>query len=168
MQSRPIDNIAFGAPIPGQSLTDTPKQAPHEHPPQFVDMKEAMNYLMNQMTEAQNQHQMLQLMEGGMPIEAIVRTLLFTGFATGKWTVDIALLLYKPLMLALISMANRAGLKDTLVLMPEAVNKQMTQKLNMFQMVNAAKDQNKPQEQAAPIMQPTATNTTGGFMNRGV
>ena len=35
----------FDAPIPGQSLTNEPGNAPWEHPPQMVKMEEAMGYV---------------------------------------------------------------------------------------------------------------------------
>ena len=36
----------FEAPIPGQSLTDTPGNAPWEHPPQFTDQCSMQVYLL--------------------------------------------------------------------------------------------------------------------------
>ena len=35
----------FDAPVPGQSLTDTPGNYPWEHPPQFTDPEEASEYI---------------------------------------------------------------------------------------------------------------------------
>ena len=35
----------FDAPIPGQSLTDTPGNAKWEHPPQFTDVEEASEHV---------------------------------------------------------------------------------------------------------------------------
>ena len=39
-----IENI-FDAPIPGQSLTDTPGNAAWEHPPEFTDVEKAADYV---------------------------------------------------------------------------------------------------------------------------
>ena len=38
------DNI-FDAPIPGESLTDTPGNASWEHPPQFTNVNEAAEHI---------------------------------------------------------------------------------------------------------------------------
>ena len=35
----------FDAPVPGQSLTDTPGNSPWEHPPQFAKVDEAAEYI---------------------------------------------------------------------------------------------------------------------------
>src|SRR5712664_3268837 len=102
--------IAFGAPIPGSSLTKEHGSMPYEKPPQFTKLPDAVNHLMDQLTEPMYMKQLLQLMDAGIAIEAIARTLLFTGFTLGKWTVDLGMLMYKPIMLALIAIAHRAGL----------------------------------------------------------
>ena len=39
-----IENI-FDAPVPGQSLTDTPGNARWEHPPEYTDVEEASEYV---------------------------------------------------------------------------------------------------------------------------
>ena len=45
-----IENI-FDAPIPGQSLTDTPGNSPWEHPPQFSNVNDAAEYVWNTLHE---------------------------------------------------------------------------------------------------------------------
>ena len=41
----------FDRPIPGQSLTDEPKNYPWEHPPQFTDLREARDRIFDNLTE---------------------------------------------------------------------------------------------------------------------
>lgn len=156
-----LQSVAFGAPIPGQSWTSPPKNAQWEKPPQFVKAADAMNFLMNQLTDFSHQKELLRLIEGGIPIEAIVRTILFSGFASGKWTVDIAIILYKPLMLALISMAHRAGFDDAKVLMPQAVNNKKKSDLQMFSLVQ--RQNAKPNETPSAL---TPSTGASGFMQR--
>jgi hypothetical protein len=159
--------IAFGSPIPGQSLTTPPKSAPYEHPPQFTKIEDAMNYLMAQLTDQQFMPQLLQMMEAKMPIEAITRTLLFTGFASGKWTVDLAVLMYKPLMLALIAIAHRAGVKDTPVIMPQAVTQKKLADLKNYMVSQEFGMHNSLKEIGAPTLAPQPPQPQGqGFMAR--
>lgn len=140
LSQKALHNVAFGAPVPGQSWTMPPKTAKWEHPPQFTDLKKAMYYMMDQLTDSFYMKKLLTMMDANMPIEAIARTLLFGGFTQGKWTVDIALLMYKPLMLSLIAIAHRAGLKDVPVLMPKSVVSSKQAGLKMFMMADKIKN----------------------------
>ena len=48
----------FDAPIPGQSLTDTPGNAKWEHPPQFVKVDEAAEYIWDRLHEKKFYHKL--------------------------------------------------------------------------------------------------------------
>ena len=41
----------FDAPVPGQSLTDTPGNYPWEHPPQFTDLNKAAEFVWDNLHE---------------------------------------------------------------------------------------------------------------------
>lgn len=160
--------IAFNGPIPGQSLTKPKGQMPWEHPPKFTKLKDAMHWLMDQLTEPFYMKQLLQLMDGGIPVEAITRTLIFSGFTTGKWTPDLGMLLYKPLMLSVLALAHRSGLKDTPVLVPRTLSNYHSNKLKQAMTVNKAKDRwkqaNTPISSTTVPEAPT-TAAQGGFMS---
>ena len=83
----------FDAPIPGQSLTNEPGNAPWEHPPQMVKMEEAMGYVWEKLSEEKNFKRSIALLKFGMPIEALAKVISFSGFLEGKWTVDVAKML---------------------------------------------------------------------------
>ena len=87
-----IENT-LDAPIPGQSLTDTPGNAKWEHPPQFVKVDEAAEYIWDRLHEKEILSQIVSFLENDIPVEAIARMVLFGGFVEGKWTPDVALLL---------------------------------------------------------------------------
>lgn len=124
----------MGAPIPGQSLTGAPKNAAWEKPPQFTKVDEAMNYIMDQVLEPQYIKQLFGLMSGGMSIEAIVRVLIFSGFTSGKWTPDLGIMLYKPLMFTLITLAKMAGLTNTPIVLKQNLEKYAQNKFQQGQM----------------------------------
>lgn len=155
----------FSAPIPGQSLTHEPKNMPYEKPPQFVQVDEAMNFLMNQILEPHYLKQMLQLMNAGMSIEAITRTIIMTGFATGKWTPTLGMLLYKPVMLTLIAIAKKAGLDETPVAHPSMLDKYNMGKFKQHQALfpNEAQPEMILNEDIPDEIEP---RKHGGFMTR--
>lgn len=164
LSKQSLQHVAFGAPVPGQSWTSQPKNARWEQPPQFVKLKDAMNFLMSQLTDFTHQKGLFHMFEMKMPIEAITRTILFGGFTQGKWTVDLALLMYKPLMMTLIAMAHRAGYKDIPVLMPKAVQKRKSEDLNMYNFLDFANS--KPSDTKAQPQEITQEQPSAGFMRR--
>ena len=83
----------FDAPIPGQSLTDEPGNYPWEHPPQRATIEEALDEIYESLMEEQNMKRMFTLLRMGIPVEALVKVITFSGFLEGKYTVDVAKLL---------------------------------------------------------------------------
>ena len=81
------------APIPGQSLTDEPGNYPWEHPPKTPSIEEATDYVYESMMKPENMERMFTLLRMGIPIEALVKIITFSGFLEGRWTVDTAKLL---------------------------------------------------------------------------
>ena len=83
----------FDAPIPGQSLTDEPGNYPWEHPPQRASVEEALDEIYESLMQEDNMKRMFTLLRMGIPVEALVKVITFSGFLEGKYTVDVAKLL---------------------------------------------------------------------------
>ena len=81
------------APIPGQSLTDEPGNYPWEHPPKTASIEEATDYVYESIMKPENMERMFTLLRMGIPVEALVKIITFSGFLEGRWTVDTAKLL---------------------------------------------------------------------------
>ena len=100
------------APVPGESLTATPRNAKWEHPPQMPETGDAFEFIWDQMHKEPQLTQLISLLDTGVPVEALAKTLLFAGFGEGKWTVDGAILLAEPVFLSIAALAKNAGLKE--------------------------------------------------------
>ena len=100
------------APVPGESLTATPRNAKWEHPPQMPETGEAFEFIWDQMHKEPMLTQLISLLDTGVPVEALVKTLLFSGFSEGKWSVDGAILLAEPVFMSIAALAKNAGLKE--------------------------------------------------------
>lgn len=87
----------FDRPIPGQSLTRPPKNAAYEKPAQFNTVDEAMDFLMKSIGNTKKLTKFIIMLDNEVPVEALVRTTLMGGFTEGKWNMDLAMLLAKPL-----------------------------------------------------------------------
>ena len=97
----PAEN-RFDAPIPGQSLTDEPGNYPWEHPPQRASVEEALDDIYESMMQEKNMKRMFTLLRMGIPVEALVKVITFSGFLEGKYTVDVAKLL-EPMVAMMIT-----------------------------------------------------------------
>jgi len=102
----------FDAPIPGQSLTDTPGNAPWEHPPQFTDPEQILDSLYDKITNGEFTEQLIAMLDAGVPVEAIVRVMVFGGFVQGKFTPDVGFMLVEPLMKLVAAVGIRSGIKE--------------------------------------------------------
>ena len=80
------------APIPGQSLTATPKAYKWERPPQMADHEEVVKYYINKLADQDVMDDLAVLFDGGMPISPFVETLTTTGVSEGLHTIDVSLI----------------------------------------------------------------------------
>mgnify|MGYP001160224124 FL=1 len=108
----------FDAPIPGQSLTDKPGNYPWEHPPKYTDFMEASTFIWNRIHLKRNNQRLLALINSGVPVESLVRTTLFSGFVSGLWNPDLAILLAPTIAKMYVSLAQAGGLEDITLDLP--------------------------------------------------
>ena len=101
----------FDAPVPGQSLTDEPGNYPWEHAPQHSDPEEVLDLLFDKLGEPEVVEQVIAMLDSGVPVEAIVRVMTFSGFMNGKFNPDVGFLIIQPLMNMVSAIGIRAGIK---------------------------------------------------------
>ena len=112
----------FDAPVPGQSLTDTPGNYPWEHPPQFTDPEEATEFIWQTLHTEEFMEQVIGMLDAGVPIEAITRVIVFGGFVEGKFTPDVGFLITEPVMKMLMAIGVRAGINNIRMSMQDVTN----------------------------------------------
>jgi len=123
------DNNPFDAPVPGQGLTDKPGNYPWEHPPQYTDTSEAADYVWDRLTTPQFAEQVIAMLDAGIPVEAIGRIIIFTGFAEGKWTPDVAFIIAEPVMKMIAAVGIHGGVKKIRMSMQDLTNKKSLQSI---------------------------------------
>ena len=119
MESKPISPLigqtAFEAPIPGQSLTNSPENNyAWEKPPEMVDVSTARQKIFLNLLEPKNLEEIQKLMINEVPVDAIAQTVLVEGFRQGKFNPDLALQLLEPTMYMLLAIAEKSGIEPTL------------------------------------------------------
>lgn len=98
------------APIPGQSLTDTPKNYPWERPPQIVDFNEAIKHHIERLTDVDVMDNVFYALEYGIPSSILVETMLTAAVAKGVHNIDISLIIFPVVHSFVKSAADEAGI----------------------------------------------------------
>ena len=102
-------------PIPGQSLTSNPDEPyPWERPPEYTNMKEALDFVLDNLMDEEAYIPILNAIEDGIPISDVVQQILYIGFNEGKWNPDMLLMLVEPLMYVVMALCEKAGIEYTL------------------------------------------------------
>tara|TARA_R100001198_G_C5161893_1_gene166632 strand:- start:251 stop:778 length:528 start_codon:yes stop_codon:yes gene_type:complete len=107
-----VEYSPFDTPIPGQSLTDEPGNYPWEHAPQFTDVDEVIGDLYDSLTKPNIARQLIAMLDAGVPVEAIVRVITFSGFMEGKYNPDVGFIITEPLMNLVSAIGIRAGVSN--------------------------------------------------------
>jgi len=112
MNSQALQEVNFfDAPIPGQSLTNSPDK-PHafERPPEFTSIDDLMLYFADILLEADTYTEMMKLLARGQTVDTLAQMILYTNFTEGKLTPDLMMLAYEPLVLFIMAMAERVNI----------------------------------------------------------
>ena len=102
----------FSAPIPGQSLTDSPGKWSWEQPPQFASLEEAADATMDRLFSNKNTKNVIMMLEAGVPVEGIARSVVFAGFQSGAYSIDVALLLTPMVTEAILTIGTVAEVEN--------------------------------------------------------
>lgn len=80
-------------PIPGQSLTTTPKNAPYENPPEITDPEEAIQVHLERLTDKKKMSSAISLLESGVDLQTLVEGILRSAVVNGIHSIDVSLLI---------------------------------------------------------------------------
>lgn len=83
----------FDRPIPGQSLTTTPKNAPYERPPEVVDPEQALQIHLDRLTNPDTMEDAIYFLEIGVDLVTLVEGILRSAVMSGIHTVDVSLII---------------------------------------------------------------------------
>ena len=100
----------FDVPIPGQSLTMTPKNAPWERPPEMTDVKDVIDDYIDTISSEEVVDDLLMMLKLNVPIEPIVESLTSLGIYKGKHSPDVKLLVAPVIHKYIELIAKKAGI----------------------------------------------------------
>lgn len=82
----------FDRPIPGQSLTDEPRNNPWENPAEMSDIEDVTKYYINRLADQDVIDDLSAVMEAGVPLKPVVETITSAGTMRGLHSIDSAML----------------------------------------------------------------------------
>ena len=88
---------SFNGPIPGASLTHELGSQPDERPPMYVDPTEAYEFLVDRIANPDVFKRIAVAAELGVPLELMIRPIVFSGWAEGYYTNDVMHLIVGPI-----------------------------------------------------------------------
>ena len=131
----------FDSPVPGQSLTDTPGNYPWEHPPQFVDPEEVTEYIWVTLHRKELTEQLIGMLDAGVPVEAIGRTILFAGFMEGKFSPDLAFIITEPVMKMIAAIGINGGVEKIVFSLEDLTNRKQLKAITQVKMAKEKVEQ---------------------------
>lgn len=104
----------FNAPTPGQSLTDEPGSRPWEKPPVFSKPEDAFMAIQTKFRNKKTQEELVRVMDAGMPVQVLTKSITTGGFREGLWNPDVAELLNPPVFMLLVNVARKYEIEPIL------------------------------------------------------
>ena len=97
----------FNAPVPGESLTQSPEQKyPWEQHAKHTEIQPVMEELFINISQRENFVELLNLLKNNTPIDELAQVILYKGMTEGIFNPDLMLLLLEPLMYLIIAIAE--------------------------------------------------------------
>ena len=101
----------FQRAIPGQSLTDEPKNYPWERPPEVTDPNEAVLYHLDRVTDPDVIDNVFQAFDFGLPVKVLTDSMMTAAVGKGIHSVDLGLLVEPVIRKAVMKIADQAGVE---------------------------------------------------------
>ena len=164
----------FDAPIPGQSLTDTPGNSSWEHPPQFAKVEDAAEYIWDRLHSEEMLDQVITLLRNNVPVEALVRMVLFGGFSEGKWSPDVAILLAEIVLKQIMAIGVKAEIPKMKIFITDQSNNKFHQEFANFKVQkqkstkSGSQDESNKEEFLEDIKQELENKEPSGIMSKEI
>ena len=116
MESKPIspliEQTAFEAPIPGQSLTNSPDQPyPWEQPAEFANPRDAIDAILTQLLQPEAVKEIINALSNGASVGDLAMAITYAKFTEGKISPDTMLLVMEPIMYLIMSIGEEANIQ---------------------------------------------------------
>ena len=101
----------FNRPIPGQSLTDEPKNYPWERPPEITNPNEVIRYHLDRISDPEVIDNVFFALDMGIPVKILTDSMMTGAVGKGVHSIDNSLLVERTVRKAVMKMADAAGVQ---------------------------------------------------------
>lgn len=115
MQSQTDPAPSLDAPIPGQSLTAPLGGRPWQRPPQFTTADSALAFYIDRISGERQVSQMLDVLELGVPVDALVNMMTLGGVMEGLHSADVKTIIEPALAEVVAEIAEEAEVEYTML-----------------------------------------------------
>jgi hypothetical protein len=122
---------SFNGPIPGASLTHELGSQPDEQPPMYVEPAEAYEFLVDRISNPNVFKRIAVAAELGVPLELMIRPIVFAGWAEGYYTNDVMHLIAGPVFEVAGKLLEKSGV-DYIPLAPRKQDESYENLLDML------------------------------------
>lgn len=120
----------FNAPIPGESLTREPKNAPYERPPELNDPEDALIYHVDRLTDERRMGGVVLALENDLDIRTITEGILRKGVFDGIHSVDVSMLIAPAIHEYIKTTADMVGIEYKEGFETDEVDRELAYALN--------------------------------------
>ena len=104
-------SIVFAAPVPGQSLTSSPKNLPFERPPEITDPVEALRLHIRKISNKDSVKDMMYFIENGITIVSLVEGMLRSAVMSGIHSIDTSVIIAPAIHEYIVGILDEAGIE---------------------------------------------------------
>jgi len=157
---------ALSGPVPGMGLTSELGSRPWQSPPEYATLDEAVPYYLSALENPKFINMFLDALEAGIPVTALVDTMVQTSVMAGKHTIDVGVLISPIMVEAFLSLAERSGIDFVSGLEEEGEDAMTTRSIrkmmeDVFNQPSITEDQLEAREE---ITEAVATMSGKGLM----
>ena len=105
-----MTEAALMAAVPGQSLTDYPKNYPWERPPEMTDPNDAIKFHIDRIADEDVIDNVLDLLEFGIPAKTLAVSMMTAAVGSGIHSIDVSLIVEPIVRDFMMKAADMAGI----------------------------------------------------------
>lgn len=159
----------LNAPIPGESLTREPGNAPWEQPSLYNTPEEVLNFYFEKFDDEENIEDLLFFLENGMPISTMVESITTVGVMEGYHTIDVSMVVAPILHVFFKQLADVAGIKYEETDGPnEEEKKEAKKKQRLAIMVGNMLSEDEPEQEDNPVEEMEEGETNPALSGNGL
>jgi hypothetical protein len=103
--------MQFDGPIPGENYTSDTRNYPWHRPPDIADYDQAIDYVIQQISEPEPMSAVLTLLEAGASIAGVVSAINMSNISDGKYPIDLSILIAGPIARYIELYAKGSGIE---------------------------------------------------------